>query len=245
MSQFLAFVFFVGLFGSHTVTVDAATSIQRTADRDVIDQQSGAPLDMRRMMDAITRVPVVLIGEIHDNAAHHLRQAAIIDALVANGRKPVIVFEMFRASEASLIEAWNAGAPDARDQIGTWWEASGWPAFALYEPIFTIAARHGLKIAHSEARGDAAARKQTGDDLLSRAPLTDAQTTALLAGLKTSHCDLLPEAMLPRMARAQRRRDALLAASVAQRLDSGDGEENGDGGVVVIAGSGQDRKSVV
>jgi uncharacterized iron-regulated protein len=91
--------------------------------------------------DAVARIgaaEIVILGEVHDNPAHH----AVQDAVIAAG-PTAIVFEMITAAEAALVTpdlAVEAGAlSDTLD-----WAASGWPDFAMYAPLFAHAVRAAI-----------------------------------------------------------------------------------------------------
>ena len=76
---------------------------------------------------------VVLLGEVHDNRAHHLIQAEMIEALAPKA----VIFEMLSPAQAALVNASDRADLAALGQeIG--WEAAGWPPFTLYAPIFTV-----------------------------------------------------------------------------------------------------------
>ena len=70
---------------------------------------------------------VAILGEVHDNAAHHQNQAEILRHLAPRA----VVWEMITGAQAGgLTEALlgDAGATAAALD----WEATGWPEFALY-----------------------------------------------------------------------------------------------------------------
>ena len=67
------------------------------------DLKTGQPSSPDSVAKAARRHRFVMVGENHDNAEHHRAQAAIIEALVKDGRKVVVGFEMFtRDNQASL-----------------------------------------------------------------------------------------------------------------------------------------------
>ena len=70
----------------------------------------------------------------------------MIRALTAAGRRPAVAFEMFTPSQAGALGRYLAAHP--RDAAGLGeavnWKASGWPAWAMYEPIARAALDAGL-----------------------------------------------------------------------------------------------------
>jgi uncharacterized iron-regulated protein len=203
-------------------------------------------LEPAALFDALAEARVVLLGEKHDNPDHHALQARAIDALVARGRKPAVVFEMIgRGQQAALDEA-RARAPGDVDAIAAAldWERSGWPEWALYRPVFESAVRHGLAIVAGSLDRAAVmdvARRGTGalepsfvaEHRLSE-PSTDASADALRQEMRQAHCSMMPESMLDAMVLVQRARDAMLASQVHAALARA-------GSVVLIAGNGHAR----
>ncbi len=180
---------------------------------------------------------VVILGEVHDNPAHHEYQAAF----VAHQRPAALVFEMLTPEMAAKV------TPELRqDRVALAtaleWEASGWPDFAYYHPIIAAsdAAIYGAALPRDQVRravSDGAADVFGADaeayGLTS--PLSAEQQATREALQQTAHCDALPPAMLPGMVAAQRLRDAALARAVVQaRAET-------DGPVVVITGNGHAR----
>lgn len=190
-------------------------------------------------LDALLPADIVILGEVHDNPAHHDNQARAVAAMGA----AALVFEMF-GPEAAL-----AATPEVRGDAGALagalgWDGSGWPDFALYWPIFEAAPeaavfggavpREDVRRAVSEG---AASVLGSGAALFGLdAPLDDGEQDRREALQAEAHCDALPDEVLPGMVEAQRLRDAALAhAVVAAMAETG-------GPVAVITGNGHARK---
>jgi uncharacterized iron-regulated protein len=187
----------------------------------------------------------VLLGEKHDNPDHHEIQAALLRAMLATGRRPAVAFEMLTADQAPALARQLAAAP--RDAAGVAeavnWKRSGWPDFALYQPIVEaaldagaplVAANIGNATIRSVARGEPNA---VPADLTSRyaldRPLAPEAQARLTAEIRDAHCGHLPAARVDSMVLAQRARDATLADSLLGA--------DADGGVL-IAGVGHVRR---
>ena len=190
--------------------------------------------------NALTRLreaDVVVLGEKHDNPAHHDWQARLIRALAPAG----LAFEM-------VPQDLEAAANDARASGGDLeaaldWENSGWPDWALYAPLFEAApaariAGGGVPRDRLRASVGTGAAKAFGERAplyhLDR-PLPEALQAAMEQEQADAHCGVLPDVMLPGMVEAQRLRDAAFA-DAALRL-----HETGAGPVVLIAGNGHAR----
>ena len=181
---------------------------------------------------------VVFLGELHDNAAHHQRQAVY----VADIAPTALVFEMLTQAQADLVTP-ELAADEAAMEVALGWNASGWPDFSMYYPIFAAApeaviygaavprdvARRAMETGMAEAfRGDAEAYGLT-------VPLPQDQQAAREALQLAAHCDAMPAEMLPVMVDIQRLRDAELAYSAVQAFEAHGGP------VVVITGNGHAR----
>ncbi|MGD9863174.1 MAG: ChaN family lipoprotein [Pseudodonghicola sp.] len=188
--------------------------------------------------DAMTRADVVLLGEIHDNPAHHMVQAEAVRAIAP----AAVVWEMMTEEVAQGVDAAVIGDPEAL-AARTGWEASGWPRLELYLPVFEAArnaVHYGALVPRSAvggviaegavaAFGPEAARFGLSD------PLPAAEQAEREADQQAAHCNAMPEDKLGLLVDIQRLRDATLARTVLRALqDTG-------GPVAVITGNGHVR----
>ncbi len=177
---------------------------------------------------------LVLIGEKHDNPDHHRLQAWLLDPLAARGRP--IVFEMLDLEDADAIAA--AETPDAL-AAAVEWDRTGWPAFALYRPLFEALYTHRAPVRPGHpARAEVRAAMTTPLDAhppalgLTRT-LDPADTAALRDEIEASHCGHATPTLVDGMVRAQRFKDAVMADA----LRAAAGEGNG----ALVAGNGHVR----
>ena len=182
---------------------------------------------------------IVFLGEIHDNPQHHVVQAEWVAAV----QPKALVFEMLTEAQAERVTPELIADPGRMAEVLEW-EASGWPDFTLYHPIFA-AAPDGMVL------GAGLPRARLGDlqsvsiaeifgpeaaiFALDR-PLPDDQQTDREALQFAAHCDALPTEMLPMMVNIQRLRDAYLARAALQAFDRTGGP------VAVITGNGHARQ---
>lgn len=195
--------------------------------------------DKNAVPDDMSDADIVFLGEQHDNPHHHTTQAAYVAGLSPS----VLVFEMLTPEQASRITPALLRDQDALKEALEW-EASGWPDFSMYYPIFAAAHSAIVKGAGVPRQ---ALRDIVGSDLVTAAgqdmarrfgldqPLTADQQAAREALQRESHCNALPEELLPGMVNVQRFRDAMLAQEAL------DGFEMSGGPVVVITGNGHAR----
>ncbi len=187
--------------------------------------------------------PIVLFGEVHDNAAQHALRLAAFESLLTSGARPALLLEQFDRERQGAIDQARAGMPppNAAQIIlaGSGAPASdtrlwNWP---FYEPLIALALRYGLPIvAANVSREDA--RRVIADGLGAHgfepqvAPeIQRAQSEAIEA----SHCGMLSAAQAQRMASAQVARDQFMARLV---------EAQAPRGVLLLAGNGHVRTDI-
>ena len=180
---------------------------------------------------------VVILGEVHDNAAHHANQALAVAVIAPKA----LVFEMLTPEQAALMPADRSDAAKLEAALG--WNATGWPDFSMYFPIFAAApmariyggdlpkgaTKSAVKLGAAAGFGEDAARYGLTQ------PLDPADQSARQLEQAAAHCYQLPADVLPGMVQVQRLRDAALARAVVQAMaDTG-------GPVAVITGVGHAR----
>lgn len=188
-------------------------------------------------LDDLPEADVIFLGEVHDNPTHHSNQARTIAAIAP----AALVFEMLTAAQAAAVPEVLPDAATVARLLD--WDASGWPDFALYFPLFQAASSalfYGAEVPREDARtaismgiadhfGVDAARFGLAD------PLPPEEQLAREALQARAHCNALPAEILPGMVEIQRLRDATLARTALEAH-----EETG-GPVIVITGTGHAR----
>lgn len=195
---------------------------------------------------AARAAPLVLLGETHTIARHHVLQARLIRAIAKNGRRPSIVLEMVARDRQADIDAWRrAHAPDAAAfGAAVEWQERGWPPWSTYRPIVEAALAHGLPVRAggpgsdlsrrvAEAGLAAVADRTDGTFPGLETPLDAAAERRLLDTLTRAHCGLPEHAPVDRMIAVQRLRDAAMAHTML--------EADPANGAVLIAGRGHVR----
>lgn len=181
---------------------------------------------------------VVILGEVHDNPAHHANQARAVAAIAPRA----LVFEMLEPGHARMATPELRGDADGLARAFAWKER-GWPDFAMYNPILAAApdaaifggalpretVRRAMSVGAAAVLGAEAGRFGLG------LPLDPGEQAAREAEQQEAHCNALPADMLAGMVEAQRLRDAAIARAVIAAY-----EETG-GPVAVIAGNGHAR----
>ena len=158
--------------------------------------------------------PVVLLGEVHDNAVQHALRLQAFETLLAGGARPALVMEQFDRERQPVIDALREKSPppDA-DALISAAGGAGWE-WRHYRPFVALALQHGLPIvaanvSREEARRVMAAGLQaSGFD----ADVAPDVLLALAADIEDSHCGLIDGATARRMALAQVARATAMCA---------------------------------
>ena len=207
----------------------------------------------------LAKARYVLLGEVHDNADHHRLQAWAIRAIsklrgarLVEGAAQIeaVALEMLTAEDSEALDRFygrNAKVPRPRTAADFGrilkWDKSGWPDFAIYEPIVAAALEANLVLkpaspARSENRkvskdGMAGIEAAEAQRLKLDEPLAADLAATLAEEIKESHCGMLPEPALPNMSLVQRLRDARMADAMLAGSEWK--------GAILIAGNGHVR----
>jgi uncharacterized iron-regulated protein len=176
---------------------------------------------------------VVILGEIHDNPAHHTVQARYLETLAPQ----VVVFEMLTPQEAAQL-ADVARAPDAMRQAVAgfhWSNIEDYAAVLAASPVIRAAALSREDIVQAFSEGAAAVFGSDANDFGLTEPLPEDQQATREDLQFTAHCEAMPREMMGGMVEAQRLRDAGFARAVLDAFD-----EYG-APVVLITGNGHAR----
>ena len=111
------------------------------------DARTDEPVEHGRLIDAVAKRPVVLLGEAHTSAEHHRWQLHTIAAIHARNPHMVIGFESFPRRIQPILEEWVAGGMDQKAFLkkSEWNEVWRYDA-SLYMPLFHFARMHGIPI---------------------------------------------------------------------------------------------------
>ncbi len=213
------------------------------------DVSSARFIDRQSLITRLARADFLLLGERHDNPDHHLLQAEVLRSLIALGRRPAVGFEMFGLDDAKAITNHLARAPNDAAGLGRAvnWDKSGWPDWAMYQPIAEAALQARLQIVATNLPL-ATARKMNSDGLAALEPsvrrelgldrpLSDAMFAIMATDIRDSHCGYASEESVKAMVGVQRARDAQMAQSL---IAAGDPD-----GAILVAGAGHVRKDTV
>lgn len=185
--------------------------------------------------------PLVLLGEVHDNAQQHALRLRAFEALLASGARPALVLEQFDRERQATIDSVRAGARgsplgaqaliDAAAAPGARWQ------WEFYRPLIQLALDHDLPIvAANVSRADARRVAAEGlaalgfDDAVPE-DIARAQAEIIVG----SHCGMVDAAQGRRMAAAQVARDQFMARMLDRHRERG---------AVLLAGNGHVRRDI-
>lgn len=245
-----------------------------SADASVWDARAQAYITPAAATAAMRRADYLLLGEKHDNPAHHRLQASLIDAFGGAATETAVAMEMLPEDRQSAVDTFfAAGSTVGAFAAAVSWSALGWPPFAMYAPIVSAAAARGYPIRAADVSrerlravhhaGEAAVPVTWATTVGLAAPLPATDQAALERTIDEAHCGYAPKAMLPRLVFTQRLRDATLASNLAKSprgvLIAGAGHVQAAGvprylarlrpgadvvGVVFFEGSAEDARDV-
>jgi len=190
--------------------------------------QAGSFVAPPELVDRLAAARFVLLGERHDNPAHHALQARLLRGMIAAGRRPAVGFEMLSTDDASAIARYLASSPKEASGLGEAvdWKRSGWPDWRLYEPIAQAALDAGLPIVATNLsrvaieairrNGLAGLSGQLARQLGLELPLSPEMREAMRRELDESHCGTMDGVALERMVDIQWARDARMAEALVR-----------------------------
>jgi uncharacterized iron-regulated protein len=195
----------------------------------------GAVADPDAVIALVRGARYVFLGELHDNPRHHQLQADMVRAILETGRAPALAFEMLDVDQMMAVK--TARDPRTFGQV-TQWEARGWPAYSMYEPMIVLAMERRLPIVPTNLAGKdlmaAVAKGETPAGMGFHTPLDAGTRSAMAADIKEAHCGHATDAMADNMLQAQELRNAYMAQRMLAAATPG--------GTALIAGGEHARR---
>ena len=201
--------------------------------------------EAQRLAAAMRGRAIVMLGEVHDNAAQHALRAQALARHLAGGARPALLMEMFDRDHQGDIDRALAGPhADAKAAVeaviaagGGGGAGSGWD-WRYYRPYLALAVEHKLPIvAVNVSRADARrvgteGLAALGFDAVLPLDLQAAQAAAIVEG----HCGAIDTAQARPLVAAQAARDQFMARAVQTHAERG--------AVLLLAGNGHVRRDL-
>lgn len=207
------------------------------ADERIVEVATGREISRAELLQRLRASDYALLGEQHDNAAHHARRGELLNDLGAAA--PVVAEHLTRGLAVQPPQPGGALLPRLE---AAGFEAKGW-RWPLHEPLFAAAAAPGRTLLGGNAPRELVRQvARQGESALTPelaavtrpAPLAESAQAALDADLVQGHCGMLAGERLVGMRWAQRARDAAMWLSL--REAAGRARP-----VVLLAGNGHVR----
>lgn len=179
----------------------------------IVDLRSDEEISLQRLVAELAGADQVLVGERHDNPDHHALQRWLLEKLAQRREQGSLLLEMLNPDQQEKVARvqasiergqWPADLPAA---LG--WQ-KGWD-WTLYAPVVEYALTQPYPLLSANLD-----RAEIMDIYRRKPGLTGTATTErvrqeLLAQIRVSHCNMLPEAQLPAMLAVQQQRDRRMA----------------------------------
>jgi len=117
----------------------------KAEDQSLLRVSDGRLMPFAEVMGDITAVPLVFVGELHDEPSHHWAQLEVIRALKEAGRKVAVGMEMFRRDQQNDLDLWTKGEMTLHRFRNLYLETWGAP-WPLYADIFHYARSEGIPL---------------------------------------------------------------------------------------------------
>jgi uncharacterized iron-regulated protein len=187
---------------------------------------------------------VLLLGEVHDNPQGHKLRFEDLKKRVDSGWKPAIAMEQFDHEDQDLLNDAQKGCVDAGCVIRVM-NKKGWD-WQQYYPVLQLALDKQLPIVAvnlSRANASKVVRDGVASSFDSKTvaeyqlgePISADWRKAQEREIRSGHCDMLPDMMVPGMVNAQLARDIWMAKLIRDQQPRD---------VVLIAGNGHVRKDI-
>jgi uncharacterized iron-regulated protein len=131
----------------HAAAADDSTETCAAHVAQWLDPASGKVVAPRKLFDRISGKSIVLLGEVHDNRAHHRWQHYMLAALHSRNARQVVGLEMFPRGAQPVLDEWSLGKLDEATFLrrSGWDEVWGYDA-SLYLPLLQFARLNRLPV---------------------------------------------------------------------------------------------------
>lgn len=234
--QLFLLLSFCGLISS-CMTISDKAAENKVKSSLIWQQQSDQLISRDELLNKLTKVDVLYLGEAHDNPVHHQFQLEILEYLYAKDKLAGVVMEMLTADKQTKVDQ-AYGHMNTQAELYSWlnWQqVKGWN-WDFYGPMMWLAIKHDIPL-----RAGNINKKQVMTLYRSSAkpnpqgPYASNVRKVLAKPIQESHCNKIDPNTLVAMVNIQQARDKKLAEEALKSR----------GGVtVVITGAYHARKDV-
>ena len=178
-------------------------------------EQTGSPAAVQtaNRLEQLLPADVLLVGEQHDAAAHQEIEQQIVSSLATKGVLAALALEM--AEVGVSTGKLKPSATELQTRNALKWDNKAWP-WNAYGPAVMTAVRAGVPVL-----GANLPREQMSDSMNDKKLDMQLPGPALKAqqqGIRSGHCNLLPESQITPMTRIQIAKDITMADTIHQLL---------------------------
>jgi uncharacterized iron-regulated protein len=186
----------------------------------IYDVKQGRFIEQDTLPDKLRQARYILLGETHDNIAHHLGEQWALNQLAETKRAAgsIIAFEMIDEDQGKYLAETRYTSVD--ELIGLLHHVSDqWGYDTYYRPVFEAALRAKFTIVPASPSREniikivREGKQGISPDVLALMEKTDLgkeQTEASHKEIEMSHCGMSNEKMVEAMMRTQRAKDAFM-----------------------------------
>ena len=131
------------------LTAEMAGVSEKFSAGEIIDLKAGKAISFDCLLDQLESVPLVFVGENHDNPEHHLIQVQILQGLMDRNHVRAVAMEFFPRTAQGIIDEYMKGEMDETAFLEKidWDKIWGFP-YLFYRPlIFQIREKNGVLLA--------------------------------------------------------------------------------------------------
>lgn len=245
---------FVGGCETFSGSSSGASGGTREISTMILKAENGQKVSEEALLEEMLHARVIYLGEKHDNPHHHHLQRALLEKLIARGKRPALAFEFFSRDQTGWLMNFSVGKPSSftpkghnkekeeaflRERLG-WEKRQDW---AFYWPLIQLARQHHLPVFGADLPHGTRIRLARGGleglSAVERAGLSpthfrhDDYQRLMQKKLSLSHCGMASEALLERLYVTWVARNDAMAQAIALTLTEFPKEP-----VVVILGAG-------
>lgn len=183
----------------------------------IIDLRTGAAVTPAQLLAELSAVPMVMLGEKHDNPDHHALQLWLLQALEAQRSQGGVVMEMLTVNQQETIDRvqnkMREGVRPKDLPLALNWH-KGWD-WQQYSALVSHSLQQPYPLLAGNLNRDALMTIYRNPPELIGVESTQPQVTERLSEhIREAHCNKLPEPQLPAMLAVQQQRDRSMAAVV-------------------------------
>jgi len=166
----------------------------------------------------------LLLGERHDNMAHHQHQTWAIEQLHVARKQAAVAFEMVDDRQGNLLARHRISSVEQMIAVLGQFK-NHWYYEQRYKDLFSAVLAAGYAVVPANLSRDRLKQiSKKGEDglpgayrkMLKQVSLSDRQMQSLLREIKASHCNMLGDKTAAKLALSQRLRDAVMAHSLSK-----------------------------